>query len=412
MRREPSIERAVSFIDGQNLCFAASEGLNLQAASALINYDLPWNPSKVEQRIGRIDRIGQKMPDVKVVNLFLKDSVDDKVYRALRRRCRLFEQFVGHMQPVLAKARKMLLGQERPDPSALQAVADQVDQDPMAAEIYMESEAQGSYGLEVPLARAHLEWALASLKGDLGLKVKFDKGMERFAVSGPGLSKTVFSGRREVLERDQKIVPLCPFQPKLRDLAKALDREAERLPLVIGSHQKGGFRASVAYWVGEGQPEPVESLEELRRLIEAWDGAYPDPGLWIRAKSAAQEAAQKHVTSMEQLAAKRERKARQAQVSAARLRLLKELGRYLFCLGAEAGDLNTVLYEQMKRDTSSAQRLKKSLDKLGGYPEWSDSLCQELEAFVKALSESQRKARLMGNEIDAALEDPRWAVAG
>lgn len=38
---------------------AASEGLNLQAAGAVINYDLPWNPSKVEQRIGRIDRIGQ-----------------------------------------------------------------------------------------------------------------------------------------------------------------------------------------------------------------------------------------------------------------------------------------------------------------------------------------------------------------
>jgi superfamily II DNA/RNA helicase len=38
---------------------AASEGLNLQVASALINYDLPWNPARVEQRIGRIDRIGR-----------------------------------------------------------------------------------------------------------------------------------------------------------------------------------------------------------------------------------------------------------------------------------------------------------------------------------------------------------------
>ena len=68
---------------------AASEGLNLQAAGALINYDLPWNPSKVEQRIGRIDRIGQKLPDVLIVNLFLKDSIDDKVYRALRTRLTL-----------------------------------------------------------------------------------------------------------------------------------------------------------------------------------------------------------------------------------------------------------------------------------------------------------------------------------
>lgn len=41
---------------------AASEGLNLQQFSAVVNYDLPWNPMRVEQRIGRIDRIGQEAP--------------------------------------------------------------------------------------------------------------------------------------------------------------------------------------------------------------------------------------------------------------------------------------------------------------------------------------------------------------
>ena len=87
---------------------AASEGLNLQAASALINYDLPWNPSKVEQRIGRIDRIGQQQPGLPIRNLFLNDSVDMRVYRALRERCGLFEHFVGPMQPVLAVVRDAL----------------------------------------------------------------------------------------------------------------------------------------------------------------------------------------------------------------------------------------------------------------------------------------------------------------
>lgn len=69
---------------------AASEGLNLQAASAVINYDLPWNPSKIEQRIGRIDRIGQKQFYILVYNLFLKNSVDDRVYGVLKIRCGLF----------------------------------------------------------------------------------------------------------------------------------------------------------------------------------------------------------------------------------------------------------------------------------------------------------------------------------
>jgi SNF2 family DNA or RNA helicase len=54
---------------------AASEGLNFQFCGLLVNYDLPWNPMKVEQRIGRIDRIGQKYAKIRVVNLAYKDTV-------------------------------------------------------------------------------------------------------------------------------------------------------------------------------------------------------------------------------------------------------------------------------------------------------------------------------------------------
>lgn len=66
---------------------AASEGLNLQTAGALINYDLPWNPSKVEQRIPGIRTISANAAEVRIVNLFLKDSIDERVYRVLRDRC-------------------------------------------------------------------------------------------------------------------------------------------------------------------------------------------------------------------------------------------------------------------------------------------------------------------------------------
>jgi superfamily II DNA/RNA helicase len=91
---------------------AASEGLNLQAAGAVVNFDLPRNPLKVEQRIGRIDRIGQVLDEVRIVNLYLTNSVDARVYRALAKRCNLFEEFVGAMQPVLSRAMRMLLGRE------------------------------------------------------------------------------------------------------------------------------------------------------------------------------------------------------------------------------------------------------------------------------------------------------------
>ncbi|ELZ06168.1 putative DEAD/H helicase [Natrialba chahannaoensis JCM 10990] len=80
---------------------SASEGLNLQTADALINFDLPWNPMRVEQRIGRIDRIGQKNKVVKIINYAYKDSIDGDIYEELEGRLQLFENVVGPMRPVL-----------------------------------------------------------------------------------------------------------------------------------------------------------------------------------------------------------------------------------------------------------------------------------------------------------------------
>jgi ERCC4-related helicase len=82
---------------------AASEGLNLQQFSALINYDLPWNPMRVEQRIGRIDRIGQEAPAVRILNLYMEGTIEEDTYDTLKRRIRLFEEVVGPLQPILAE---------------------------------------------------------------------------------------------------------------------------------------------------------------------------------------------------------------------------------------------------------------------------------------------------------------------
>ena len=78
---------------------AAAEGLNFQFCGAVVNYDMPWNPMRVEQRIGRIDRLGQEHPHIRVVNLHYEGTVETDVYRALRERIALFETVVGHLQP-------------------------------------------------------------------------------------------------------------------------------------------------------------------------------------------------------------------------------------------------------------------------------------------------------------------------
>ena len=82
---------------------AAAEGLNFQFCGALINYDMPWNPMRVEQRIGRIDRLGQQHGSIRIVNLHYEGTVETDVYRALRNRIGLFETVVGRLQPILAR---------------------------------------------------------------------------------------------------------------------------------------------------------------------------------------------------------------------------------------------------------------------------------------------------------------------
>ncbi len=79
----------------------ASEGIDLQPCRVLINYDLPWNPMKVEQRIGRIDRIGQQAKKITIWNLFYADTVDARIYRRLHERLHIFEYALGGLEAVL-----------------------------------------------------------------------------------------------------------------------------------------------------------------------------------------------------------------------------------------------------------------------------------------------------------------------
>lgn len=83
---------------------AASEGLNLQACSYLINYDMPWNPMRVEQRIGRVDRLGQQADVVKVRSYFIPNTVEESVYGALATRIDMFTGLLGMLQPILGLA--------------------------------------------------------------------------------------------------------------------------------------------------------------------------------------------------------------------------------------------------------------------------------------------------------------------
>src|SRR3990167_4655654 len=80
---------------------AAAEGINLQFCSLVVNYDLPWNPQRIEQRIGRCHRYGQKF-DVVVVNFLNKsNAADQRVYQLLKEKFKLFDGIFGASDEVL-----------------------------------------------------------------------------------------------------------------------------------------------------------------------------------------------------------------------------------------------------------------------------------------------------------------------
>lgn len=88
----------------------ASEGVDLQFSSLLVNYDLPWNPARIEQRIGRIDRIGQAEPRILIWNLVYENTLDERVHERLLERLNVFRQALGSMEELLgAEVRKLTI---------------------------------------------------------------------------------------------------------------------------------------------------------------------------------------------------------------------------------------------------------------------------------------------------------------
>jgi SNF2 family DNA or RNA helicase len=81
---------------------AGGEGRNLQFARHLVNFDLPWNPMRVEQRIGRVHRLGQKR-DVYVYNLVARGTIESYVLEILEKKIQLFELVVGEIEEILGQ---------------------------------------------------------------------------------------------------------------------------------------------------------------------------------------------------------------------------------------------------------------------------------------------------------------------
>ena len=93
-KNDENIEILLSSIVG-------GEGLDFQFCNTIFNYDLPWNPMEMEQRIGRIDRIGQKAKRLYIHNLFIKDSIEERILERLYTRIEIFKHSIGDLEPII-----------------------------------------------------------------------------------------------------------------------------------------------------------------------------------------------------------------------------------------------------------------------------------------------------------------------
>ena len=208
---------------------AAAEGLNFQFCGALIDYDMPWNPMRVEQRIGRIDRLGQEHRVIRIVNLHYEDTVETDVYRALRGRIKLFETVVGRLRPILAQLPRTIAeavlegggGAGRKAAKEVTRQADEAEAQGFDIDAALDEEFAVPERPRAPLEMADLERVLASPELlPPGVEAK-PLGNREYALRKPGMrGKSRVTTDPKYYEQHAESVELwSPGSPLFPDLA-------------------------------------------------------------------------------------------------------------------------------------------------------------------------------------------------
>lgn len=278
---------------GYDFVFAnrvASEGLDFEFCSAVINYDLPWNPMEIEQRIGRIDRIGQMSDKILIRNFYNNEAIDARIMFKVLQRIEIFERSIGDLEPIIgqhmdvlraamdfnltpaqqeAKAQQFLTAIEA-QRAGLKEVADSaagliISNDVDVAGLQEELIATGRYLGQSELAHLLDDWS----QTDGGGRVTWQPDGRSVAVTGnPAMAARVTElaqlGRRTSSEIGSLVVDLKNSAPIYLSLDQELSRTSEldllaaTHPLVMAAVEVPGHRharfASIRIGHAEGVP--------------------------------------------------------------------------------------------------------------------------------------------------------------
>ncbi len=192
-----------------------SEGLDFQFCDALVNYDIPWNPMRIEQRIGRIDRYGQTSETVAIYNFVTPGTVDFDIYERCLLRIGIFERAIGGSEAILGEIATRLQQvaedfslTESERSARLQQIADNEIRQIAETEALEEREAE-LFGVRISrriddeIAKASSRWLEpAALERLVGLHLERTLEVGRTPISGQGPTKTLrlsAEGRRRLV---------------------------------------------------------------------------------------------------------------------------------------------------------------------------------------------------------------------
>lgn len=290
----------------------ASEGLDFEFCSALVNYDLPWNPMEIEQRIGRIDRIGQQEAKLIVMNFNTPGTIETDIIERVMERIGVFERAIGALEPIInsvwSDVESALLDftltpaqreqREKELLAAIEERAQSLEDVESAAPLLISSDGADIEGLEPDLlasGRYVGQMELALLVGDwaqtYGGRISVSGG-QLTLVGNDELASHVQTlvriGQRSSAEVNDLMSSLRNEQP----IYLSLDQEASRQggvalltanhPLVraavgVPGHRQTRF-ASVAMAARDAGLPPGSYLVLLR--VAHWDGVRPLHEVW------------------------------------------------------------------------------------------------------------------------------------